>query len=110
MSYILHNGPITSDQWVLHKCDTPRCVNPNHLFLGDAAANVADMDAKGRRVSPHNVGELNGRAVMNPEKIDLLKLLYKKFSIRELSAIFGIGKSQIYRILGGAQWKSSIAP
>jgi hypothetical protein len=34
--------------WVLHRCDNPPCTNPSHLFLGDAAANGADMASKGR--------------------------------------------------------------
>jgi hypothetical protein len=33
---------------VLHRCDNPYCVNVDHLFIGDAKANVADMMAKGR--------------------------------------------------------------
>lgn len=45
----LSRGPIPEDAWVLHDCDTPPCVNPAHLFLGEAAINNADMHAKGRR-------------------------------------------------------------
>lgn len=50
MAWTLANGPIPEGQWVLHKCDNRLCCNPEHLFLGDAAANNRDMATKGRHV------------------------------------------------------------
>ncbi len=44
----LHNGPILGGLFVCHRCDTPICCNPTHLFLGDARANVRDAVSKGR--------------------------------------------------------------
>jgi hypothetical protein len=49
VSWILTNGPIPKGQGVLHKCDTPLCVNPSHLYLGDQKQNAEDRKARGRR-------------------------------------------------------------
>lgn len=50
----LRNGPIPDGLWVLHRCDVRPCINPEHLFLGTAVDNTADMIRKGRWVRPPN--------------------------------------------------------
>ena len=48
LSYLLYNGPILPGKIVMHKCDTPQCVNPDHLKSGTQAENLKDMKQKGR--------------------------------------------------------------
>ena len=48
VSYEIFKGSIPNELFVLHKCDAPRCVNPDHLFPGTQADNMADKLAKGR--------------------------------------------------------------
>jgi hypothetical protein len=56
-SYVLYKGEIPKGMQVLHRCDNPSCVNPNHLFLGTNSDNVADKVAKNRQHRP--IGNLN---------------------------------------------------
>lgn len=48
LSYELANGEIKDGRMVLHKCDVPACINPDHLFLGTAKDNALDRKRKGR--------------------------------------------------------------
>lgn len=59
-SWSLHYGDIPHGLWVLHDCDNPKCVRPDHLFLGTNLDNVKDRERKGRTL--HMRGEGHPRA------------------------------------------------
>lgn len=60
-SYSIFKGEIPLGKLVLHRCDQPLCVNPDHLFIGTQKENMQDMAIKGRRV-------LSGITKLNKEK------------------------------------------
>lgn len=98
LAYVLFIGPIHGDLHVLHRCDTPACINPGHLFLGTEADNHADKVAKGRQAR----GIDNGSAKINEAKV--LAIFDAPGRHADIAKQFGIAKSTVSHIKTGRQW------
>jgi hypothetical protein len=75
VSWVLANNSIIPNGIkVLHKCDNPACVNPNHLFLGTQKDNVLDMLAKHRQNKVNTAsGENNGNSKLKNSDVLIIK-------------------------------------
>lgn len=92
-------GQIPNGLCVCHKCDTPTCVNPKHLFLGTVAENNADRHMKGRYV-----GEWNGRSKMTESQALEAIALKGVVHGHVLAERFGVSHSAIKMLHTGKTW------
>lgn len=87
---------------VCHKCDTPSCVNPAHLFVSDQAGNIEDKVHKGRQAK----GETNGSSKLSEEQVMMILQLHQNgASQKSLQEKFKVSKYTIWRIVSGNGWK-----
>ena len=92
---------INSELHVLHKCDNTKCCNPNHLFIGTNADNVADRVSKGRTKWLSQHGELNGMSKLSSDDVKKLKDLYQSTDLSQskLAKMFNIKQPHVSRII-----------
>lgn len=88
---------------VRHKCDNPRCVNPEHLELGTTQDNTQDRVDRGRNACGSN----HGRAVLSEEDVRRIRtLLGQGVSQRKIAVALGVSQRTIGRIHRGELWTS----
>lgn len=103
VSYELANGPITAGQLCCHHCDNRACVNPEHLFLGSAAENSADMVRKRRQM----FGEAHVDARLTDEIVQTIRAMYAtgRHSQTEIAKLYGVSSATIWKIVHRQKWK-----
>jgi hypothetical protein len=79
----------------------PACVNPDHLFIGTNADNVADCKNKGR-LALHD-GENNGNAKLSNKIVDIIRNSTARAD--DLALQLGVHWSTVYRIRSKSIWK-----
>lgn len=110
ISWQIHNGSIPDGLCVLHKCDVPACVNPDHLFLGTQADNMNDMTKKGRRqMPPTAAGVENGNVKLTEMQVRVIHRLAanKAMTQPEIASYFGVVRGTVAKIKGGFSWQQT---
>jgi len=101
-SFELANGPIPDGAVIRHACDNPPCVNPTHLSLGDAAANVRDRDERGRRMVK---GERHPRAVLTDAIVLGIRARHATGeSFAAIAASLGVKQTTVRAACTGQNW------
>ena len=100
VSWWIHYGEIPKRKLVLHKCDNPPCVNPNHLFIGTPKDNAIDRAKKGR--SNHPIGGRNGREILSESDVKAMR--QSNLSCYKLADIYLISKSTAHAAISRKTW------
>jgi len=93
----LHNNVDATGLIVRHRCDNPKCINPEHLLIGTVADNVLDMDLRGRR----------GSAKLTHKDVYAIRDLLAtcRYSAKDIAKMFNVSDRTITAIKRGDTWK-----
>jgi len=97
ISYTLDSGNELGNMCVCHSCDTPACVNPDHLFLGTNQDNTDDMMSKGRQES---------NPVLTEKEVLEIKCLLNRtnYSQSDIGRLYNVARTTISSINVGRTW------
>lgn len=116
LAWTLTYGEIPPELCVCHHCDTPACINPDHLFVGTRQDNNADRDAKGRRgavgfhpeTHPYATrarGERQHSAKLTAEHVLEIRAKHQQgMSQRAIARQYGMAKSSIDKVVQRKTW------
>ena len=105
VSYEINIGPIPDGLFVCHRCDNPKCVRPEHLFLGTPKENMHDKIAKGRDTR----GSAVNTARLKPEDVDAIRAAHQAGETQvSIGKRFGIGQAHVSSIVREKSWRERL--
>ena len=108
VSWELTNSEIPEGLCVLHRCDNPGCVNPDHLFLGTAQDNSDDKISKGR--DSRLKGEDLPQSKLTWKDVREIRSIYPLLTQQQLATAYGVGQASIWEIVHNMRWKVEVLP
>lgn len=100
------HGPIPDGSHVLHVCDTPNCINPEHLYLGDHSRNMRDKAERGRSGGvPRGREHKRPMAKLNQNQVaEIKRLLARGYRQRDIARDFSVSVATISDIATRKTW------
>lgn len=103
--HIYHGGPPPKGIGVLHKCDNPKCVRFDHLFLGDQFSNMRDCSSKNRHKGMTGKKHPFNRKGFKISRSDAEMIKIDHRTQIEIAASYGISRTMVSKIKNGYHWK-----
>ncbi len=103
-AWVLTFGAIPLGLHVLHHCDNPPCINPDHLFLGSNRDNVADRVAKGRSGAAQGEGVQTAKLTAGAVRT-IRRLHGLGWSNRAITAVVPVNDRSISNVVTGKTWR-----
>lgn len=112
--YINNNEGLSSKEWrikhknkvIMHSCDNPSCINPDHLDIGTQIDNIKDRVKKGRSA----YYESNGNHKLTLKDVEFIRYYHGKRTVGELAEFFDVDKTTIQRIQHNKNWMPLPSP
>ena len=116
VAFFIATGQIDDDLMVLHRCDNPPCVRPDHLYQGTGTQNAADRDRSGHtargdkagnhiHVEKRPRGEGHGRAKLTWDQVRFIRS--SDLSLKALAEMHDVSPGAIYFIRKGVHWREA---
>jgi len=105
VSYWVNKNPFDLSMHVLHKCDNPCCVNPDHLYLGTHQDNMNDRTKRNRtnRIAPK--GSKCGASKLTEKDIKSIRIMACAFNQSQIADTYNVSQTTIHYILTRKTWK-----
>lgn len=111
LAYLLVNGAIPDGMHILHNCDNPGCVNPDHLRAGTHAENMADKRIRGRaKWGPEKYAQRLAASAHNAklslQNVREIRELYSTgtYSYAQLGGLYGVSAEAIRKVVKGLSY------
>ena len=101
MSWKIHVRKVPDNLFLLHKCDNPPCVNPNHLYEGTAKQNMQDALQRGQ----YPLGERHGTSKVTEALVKEIRRRCEHEVQRRVAEELGLHESQVSRIVLRKNWR-----